>query len=593
MSGTDWAGAEVGGGVGAGLRVGVAAGVPVGAAADRTIGPVGAAARGRTGVRWTDLPWPLLALIALGLGLRLAAAGRFAPHVDEGNMVLGIHTAAETGRLVLPSGVAYLHGATLSYLLAPLVWLGWGEVTDLFQLRVASAVFGAVAVWLTYRLTRALGLGGGAALVAAGLVAIDPLNVLWGGYVRMYALLQVLVLLVAWLFVAALGAGSGRARGFLVGLVVAFWLAVFTQVVAALLWPALALAALLFRGRALLGPRRDLAVALGCCLLAPAVFLALSTLIGPGSGTVREAQTDWFPLASFLGNDALDPTRFLEPDLRGFRQLYQSGPLGGLVPTLIAVLSGLVVGRHLLAPTVPERPGRGVDRRGLACLLLLFWLPFLGFAVAVAEQKVRYFLGILPLGYVLVGAAVAAVADLGVGPGRRLLGRAAAAGVVLLLVVHAAGGLWGLGETAAQQAEAGSFPALAYVAERAAADDWIVVGTTPESYLVLGERPTIRVFGGVLERPGSDPRVDNWIGWEYADSAESLCPLLTERPGTWLVLGQNRLDARRPTTGLVLGATDVLFQSGEGQVVVYRSLEPAAWDEAAVQACRGDGGRAG
>src|SRR5262245_61829720 len=193
----------------------------------------------------TIVPWLVLPVMAGGLVIRLAAALRLPPHVDEGNMLLGIQTVAARGWPMLPSGVLYIHGATVSYLLAPLAWFGWVDYANLFPLRLFSAICGTVAVYLTYRLGRSVAGSTAVALLAAALIALDPLSVLWGGFIRMYALLQVLVLLVAWLFLRALprGDANGDAEagpGVLAGLVVAYWLAVFTQVVAAFLWPALA-----------------------------------------------------------------------------------------------------------------------------------------------------------------------------------------------------------------------------------------------------------------------------------------------------------------------------------------------------------------
>src|SRR5436309_3125309 len=96
--------------------------------------------------------WAVVALIALAFVLRLAAADQMPQHVDEGNMLLGIQTVADRGWPMLPSGVLYIHGATLSYLLAPLAKLGLLDYLHPLPMRVPSAIFGAVAVWLTYRL---------------------------------------------------------------------------------------------------------------------------------------------------------------------------------------------------------------------------------------------------------------------------------------------------------------------------------------------------------------------------------------------------------------------------------------------------------
>src|SRR3712207_8563149 len=47
-------------------------------------------------------------------------------HVDEAPSILAARMVAERGVPVLPSGVLYLQGAPLSYLLAPLLWAGAG-----------------------------------------------------------------------------------------------------------------------------------------------------------------------------------------------------------------------------------------------------------------------------------------------------------------------------------------------------------------------------------------------------------------------------------------------------------------------------------
>src|SRR4051812_5620241 len=106
-----------------------------------------AISRIESALRWGGLPF----LMLLGLLLRLAAAHSLPQHFDEGAMLLGVHAVAERGLPILPSGALYLHGATHSYLLAPLVWLGWGDLGHLFILRAASAVLGVVTIYLTYR----------------------------------------------------------------------------------------------------------------------------------------------------------------------------------------------------------------------------------------------------------------------------------------------------------------------------------------------------------------------------------------------------------------------------------------------------------
>jgi mannosyltransferase len=79
------------------------------------------------------------------------------------------------------------------------------------SLRLPSAILGVLAVWITYRLAKALipgpspNHGEGCALVSAGLMAVNPFAVYYSQEARMYALLMVAVLL------ACLGAVERRA----------------------------------------------------------------------------------------------------------------------------------------------------------------------------------------------------------------------------------------------------------------------------------------------------------------------------------------------------------------------------------------------
>jgi hypothetical protein len=528
----------------------------------------------------------LLPLVTAAVLLRLAVASRFPPHVDEGNMLLGIQTVAERGWPLLPSGVLYIHGATVSFLLAPLARLGLLDYADLFPLRAASAVLGGVAVWLTWRLARDVVGPGWPPLAAAALVAIDPFNTLWGGFVRMYALLQVLSLVVVWAFVRLIGRHDGAAdpsrRRWLIALTVGYWLAVFTQAVGALLWPPLALVALILYGRRLLGDKRDLGLALAVAAPAPLVFVALSTLVGYGSTSTRAQQADAVPGASFLGDDALDFGRFLDPQMGGFQDLFAGGPASALVPILVVLATGLVVGQILLAT---GRIGSSANPTALGTLVVVFWAPVLLFAVAVAEQKPRYLLGVLPLAWILVVAAMAAVLRAPTKPRWPAVAAVAASAGVLLL--HAVGGLWTMGNWGVQQTQGGVVTALSFVRDNRAPGDVSIVGSTPEAYLMLGAVQPMYAFGGVLERPGSAAsgvKRDDWLAWEVIDSPADLCPILEDHPGAWFVLSGRRLDPGRATTDIALGATDQLLATDDG-FVVLRSRPPAAWTPEATGLC--------
>ena len=237
----------------------------------------------------------------------------------------------------------YLHGATLSYLLAPLVRFGASDLSDLRPLRLVSVLAGALTVLLAYGLARdILGIRW-AALLAAVPVALDPLGVQWGAYVRMYALLQAVVLALLWVFLRIVRDGPTPQN--VLALAMAFWAAAFTHLEAALLLLPMALVALALRDRILWGARRTFAVALGACALAPLALIAATRAIG--AEAPRRPQT--LPDTAFLGEHLIDLGHVLQPDLADSRGLFAHNAFAELLPLLLAVLSGLLVlQRHLV-----------------------------------------------------------------------------------------------------------------------------------------------------------------------------------------------------------------------------------------------------
>ena len=150
------------------------------------------------------------ALFTFGLVVRLVAARRLSFHVDEHFSLLGDRVGPEHGVPLLPSGMPYLHGATLSYLLVPLVRFGVGDLSDLRPLRLVSAAAGTLAVVLAYYLARDVLGGCLAVLLAVVPVAVDPLGVQWGAHARMYVLLQSLVLAMLWAFLRIVRVGLAQ-----------------------------------------------------------------------------------------------------------------------------------------------------------------------------------------------------------------------------------------------------------------------------------------------------------------------------------------------------------------------------------------------
>jgi hypothetical protein len=504
---------------------------------------------------------------------------------DESESLLAAHGVATHGLPIFPSGALFVHGTTLSYLLAPLVWLGWGEPDNLFILRAVSAILGSIAVYLTYRLARAVVGSTVPALLAAALVAFHPLSVQYGGFLRMYALEQVLAVAVVWLFVrqvvpeVSTTAPNGRRRE-LVGLVIAFWLAVFAHLSVALLWPAMAAVAVLLQGRTLLGPRRALSAALALCLPAPLVLIGASTM-WQATGTAMSSSASP-STTGYIGAQHVDLGRILAPDLRDWAQLFRGGPLAEVMPALVVALSGVLIGRYLLAGSSGSERAQW---RPIAASLLLYWVPVLTFAAVAVYANARYLLFLQPLGAVLVAAALAALA------GRRPRAtrseqappwqRAAAVGLALLMLTDL-----GIGVLTTEVDAATRRPdpttAYRYVAAHHAPGEPIFVRAPSAAYFVLGDRGELRFLVDAewkldrYTRPvGGERLTDMFVGIESIASVDELCGLLTANPGSWLV---DDYPPKRSTEKLtsVDGALERVFKTTNG-VRVFRSLPPAAW----------------
>ena len=557
-------------------------------------------------------------VMVLGFLLRLAAAHALPQHFDEGAMLLGVRAVAERGLPILPSGALYLHGATHSYLLSPLVWSGLGNLDDLFILRAASAILGTITVYLTYRLTRAVTASAGAALLAATLIALDPLSVVWGGWLRMYALEQLLAVVVGWLFIRQVAPEADTAPQNqwreAAGLVVAFWLAVFTQIGVALLWPGLALAALLLQGRSLFGSRRALSLGLGLCALAPVAFVAMSTL---GGGSPQ--RTTPLPVGSFVGDYLVNLQSFPQPNPAAWTVLFGVGALADVVPGLVLLCSGILVifvGRAFLTP------GRGRCRRWtpVAAMLLLYWVPVLAAIAVATTPRARYLLFLQPFGYVLVAAALAL---LWVGfprfaacPWLPQILRVAAVGLPLLLLIHLGDGLRHLGDVAEQeQAVSNRAQALAYVAAHRKPGDPVFVAWPPDAYLMLGRLPEVRVLGPIAMGNSADGEAtDFWIGWPVTNiipgnrneiqaldptamqqdtgdenGVTDPCSFVADHPAAWFVL-EPYLSNSEALRSLAEGTAGIVFPP-PGEVrragtLVMQAPPAGSWDRKAIKTCR-------
>jgi hypothetical protein len=549
----------------------------------------------------------LALLAALGFALRSIAGRNLGPIVDELFSLLGAQSVAQRGVPLLPSGVLYLHGAVHSYLLAPLVAIGHDSPADLYPLRLVSAIAGAIAIVLTFSLSRIAGATSPTALFAAALVAIDPASVLWGGYARMYALAQVLAIAVAILFLQSISAPSGtppgKNRATIAALCGAFWLAVFTHLATALLCPAMAAVAVITYGKDLFRGRRGLGLTLATCLLAPLLLIALTGAVGPGAGTSIAGRTEGLPAVSFLGDENVSPAQIFHPDPSPWTALFNEGPLALLAPLLLALSSGLLAGRFLIAP---EPPAGSPPARAVGALLALYWLPILALSLFATDAAERYALFLLPTGYVLVALAVQTLLWQAHPGGRAHWTGLAGVALAAAMIVQGAGGSARLVQTAPHSQPPGQ-AAEAYVAAHRQPGELIVTSGAVDTALAMGRLPELRFLPGgegsqrslrYTRFTGSGQAIDYWIGMPSLYTTPLVCTALEEAPGSWLLIspriwqnwGFNDLPTRQmermagPLRQLIHGLADQVY--ADDDYIVFRSRPSANWSHAAVETCQ-------
>jgi len=170
----------------------------------------------------------LVALVLAGFALRLYYLTTSHPFFDEYTTVLASRQILRYGWPVLPSGLFYEHGLLASYLIAPFTALfidapldtwrsaHWGLMLSRWPSLLLSTLTIAVVYSLgkrAFSLPFVSKLAPSIALLAAGLFALSPEGMVWGGRARMYALATLLVLLIVfWAYRGALPPAPAKYR---------------------------------------------------------------------------------------------------------------------------------------------------------------------------------------------------------------------------------------------------------------------------------------------------------------------------------------------------------------------------------------------
>ncbi|MBN1992328.1 MAG: glycosyltransferase family 39 protein [Anaerolineae bacterium] len=136
----------------------------------------------------------LLAVLGVGLWLRLRFIHTIRLYPDEFVTLLAGQMINKKGVPVMPSGLFYDHGLLFSYLGSLAALIGPARLA----MRYASLVFGMLTLALTFFIGRRW-FSPAVGLIATTGLAVAPAAIHWSGRARMYALLQLLVLLTLWL----------------------------------------------------------------------------------------------------------------------------------------------------------------------------------------------------------------------------------------------------------------------------------------------------------------------------------------------------------------------------------------------------------
>lgn len=534
----------------------------------------------------------MIVVLAAGFLVRLIAAMTLSPHVDEPSSLLAAHAVAEKGLPILPSGTVYFQGATLSYLLQPFLWLGYGDLDDLKVMRLLLVVAGTATLYLCYRLGRFVTGDAWVGLVMAALVAIDPLSVQWSGHMRMYGLLQMLTVGLAWAYIAMLTRGPPLRQAAIV--ITLFWAAVFTHVGAALLGPAMALAALIVYRHSLIRQWRVVGC-LALCGLAPATLLTLNQTLGTSSVSQREEESS-SNLLTFVGDNLLAPlARFrVSPADWNWASVVQADNLFWWVPGLIVAVSTVIASRLLLRRNGAQ-PSPHI-RHAVVTLLSFYWIPMVAVGIFTVSPKERYLLNVHILGYLFLAVLLIHLTRQCAGRDAdarrrlaRLAGPVASAAMVLAIGVSL---VWRLDNPVVHP---NHNAAMAYVAERHEPGEPVIVALPAIADLALedSDRDDLYFLAGPQDKPraqrytrttGDGDLIDYWVGVDSIVTVDQLRTLLLEYPDAWVVVDEQRLNADWAYAGVIQRVLNdmtypVVRTSGGG--LVLRSYSASTADASA------------
>jgi 4-amino-4-deoxy-L-arabinose transferase-like glycosyltransferase len=550
---------------------------------------------------WSRHEFIVLFLAAAAFGLRLAYLLHSHPFFDEFTTVLAAQAILQRGLPLLPSGLFYEHGLLFTYLDAPLV--GLADSGGLFiAARLPSLILGTAAVPLLYWLGRRW-FSPRAGLVAATLLAFSPEGMVWGGRARMYAMLQLLVILLV--FFAYQGcSGEGRARW--------RWLALFTLLAALLtqfgaliVVPPLIVAVAVigwltrpgggrpwFLRRAALAEGAALALAVGLGILVKRLGqpLGAAPLGSDGAGNLLAELVGTITYQAGLVLDGGAAIKFLGQQFGVPHHVWLAfvalaGGLAGLVLWFIArrpvraVTNGTPSAqdsRTLVSPSYSLLP----TPYSLLYLWLVFGLTIVEMVTLLEpwRRNPRYLVMLLPLFYLGVAAGLEKIGNIKyqISNHKSLISSLLIFSFVAVQAVLLIPDL----RIAYLTPEPAYEEAFRYVGDRWQSGDALLTMNTSAASLYLGQTGAAPLgdyrFAAqedaeqFLLSAGTRP-VDRWLGLPWVGTAADFNRVLNEHPRAWFVIDTIRLPVYYRGDWLALLKTQMELVWSRDEALVYRT----------------------
>jgi 4-amino-4-deoxy-L-arabinose transferase-like glycosyltransferase len=519
----------------------------------------------RRDLRWIEAVL-LISILGVAFWLRWLYVRDVSPYVDEYITLRAARQILDRGLPLLPTGNFYSHGLILSYVEAGVMALtGFNPLAARLPVLLVS-LLAVVLTWWVGRQWFSPPVG----LLAAALLALAPDAIIWGGRARMYAPLQLFVLLALFFFWRSLTRGGNRRDAVLFAL--CFLAALFHQAEAMVLLPVLGVVALgaawpvLRQG----GPGTVLQRWWQTGLIAASIVAAF--------GVLTEF---WFrrlgpPMVSYLGAGAYGPSGrvYVQPawDWPGIQKtlepLFTSPAILGVAGLLVAGLVFLAIRRR--EGTRPILPASWPAPLVYLVAVVALTLAVLLFVADPSWKSPRYLFMLLPTIFLALAAGLLGL--VGESPERQRWQWALLGGALIVV----AAGSWPAAWAAAHENVAAYDDAFNYVAGRWQPGDAVMAFVPQAAAFYLGQSDYLSVptdyRGFAYEQDGH--WLEGWDGIPLVDSAEGVAKALADRERLWFVVDEHRFHTRFAPgfTQAVWAGMDLVWR--DGQVMVFRTADP-------------------